>query len=250
MENICLNNFIDWLIDMSCHWSHVTKSCLDWGSNPRPGKRGIWCGSGTATVCCRGNTGKAPYDACCLTQCSKGCSLGSLLLPRQQIHVQRCMCIFIAAWFNGKYRMCFPTAETACLSLLTSARFRSFSLFFLCTSKQQITLLTACLCNYNFLPLAAFVQWSHRVTTQHKYICTVFVFTMCQTANHTGISGGFIPSVLFNVVGQRKIFSTPPPLPARVRRKYILTKHHHCTKYLIHTFRIQCLQFDLIILMI
>ena len=22
---------------MSCHWSHITKNCLDWGSNPRPG---------------------------------------------------------------------------------------------------------------------------------------------------------------------------------------------------------------------
>ena len=22
---------------MSCHWSHITKNCLDWGSNSRPG---------------------------------------------------------------------------------------------------------------------------------------------------------------------------------------------------------------------
>ena len=22
---------------MSCHWSHITKSCLDWDSNPRLG---------------------------------------------------------------------------------------------------------------------------------------------------------------------------------------------------------------------
>ena len=22
---------------MSCHWSHITKNCLDWDSNPRPG---------------------------------------------------------------------------------------------------------------------------------------------------------------------------------------------------------------------
>ena len=35
-----LNTFywlIDWLINMSCHSSHITKSCLDWDSNPRPG---------------------------------------------------------------------------------------------------------------------------------------------------------------------------------------------------------------------
>ena len=31
-----LNNFLDWLI-ISYHWSHITKNCLDWGSNPRPG---------------------------------------------------------------------------------------------------------------------------------------------------------------------------------------------------------------------
>ena len=24
-------------MDMSCHWSHITKDCLDWDSNPRPG---------------------------------------------------------------------------------------------------------------------------------------------------------------------------------------------------------------------
>ena len=22
---------------MSCHWSHITKNCLDWDSSPRPG---------------------------------------------------------------------------------------------------------------------------------------------------------------------------------------------------------------------
>ena len=67
------------LINMSCHWSHITKNCLDWDSNPRPGKRelpwlgfepqtwktwncldwdsnprpgkrGMWNGSGTATA--------------------------------------------------------------------------------------------------------------------------------------------------------------------------------------------------------
>ena len=36
-----LNNFINWLIDwlisMSCHWSHITKNGLDRDSNPRPG---------------------------------------------------------------------------------------------------------------------------------------------------------------------------------------------------------------------
>ena len=28
---------IDRLINMSCLWSHITKNCLDWDSNPRPG---------------------------------------------------------------------------------------------------------------------------------------------------------------------------------------------------------------------
>ena len=32
-----LYRLIDWLISMSCHWSHSTKNCLDWDSNPRPG---------------------------------------------------------------------------------------------------------------------------------------------------------------------------------------------------------------------
>ena len=36
-------------------------------------------------------TGKVPYDAYCLTQCSNGCSLGSFLSPRQTNHVQRCI---------------------------------------------------------------------------------------------------------------------------------------------------------------
>ena len=36
-------------------------------------------------------TGRAPYDAYCFTQCSNGCSLGSLLFPRQDHHVQRCI---------------------------------------------------------------------------------------------------------------------------------------------------------------
>ena len=41
MYNIFLNNFFDWLI-----WVVIgvisQKNCLDWDSNPRPGKRGIW----------------------------------------------------------------------------------------------------------------------------------------------------------------------------------------------------------------
>ena len=34
--------------------------------------------------------GKRPMIAYCFTQCSNGCSLGSFLFPRQQIHGQRC----------------------------------------------------------------------------------------------------------------------------------------------------------------
>ena len=47
-----LNHFIDWLIDwlinVSCHWSHKK---LPWlGFEPQTWKRGIWRGTGTATV--------------------------------------------------------------------------------------------------------------------------------------------------------------------------------------------------------
>ena len=35
--------------------------------------------------------GKVPNDSYCLTQCSNGCSLDSLLFPRQDNHVQRCV---------------------------------------------------------------------------------------------------------------------------------------------------------------
>ena len=39
---------------------------------------------------CRGKQGKRPMISCCFTQCSNGCSLGSLLFPRQDHHVWRC----------------------------------------------------------------------------------------------------------------------------------------------------------------
>ena len=60
------NNLIDWLIDTSCHWSHITKMILTGIRTPH---LETWN---------------------CLTQCSNGCSLGSLLFPRQDNHVQRC----------------------------------------------------------------------------------------------------------------------------------------------------------------
>ena len=39
---------------------------------------------------CGGKEGKRLLIAYCFTQCSNGCSLGSLLFPRQDNHVQRC----------------------------------------------------------------------------------------------------------------------------------------------------------------
>ena len=75
------------------------KNCLDWGFGPQTWKHG----TGTATVYwiaaqsrhavkphCRGEQGKRPMIAYCLTQCSNGSSLGSLLFTRQDNHVQRC----------------------------------------------------------------------------------------------------------------------------------------------------------------
>ena len=40
--------------------------------------------------CCRQKQGKRSMIAYCFTQCSNGCSLGSLLFPGQDNHVQRC----------------------------------------------------------------------------------------------------------------------------------------------------------------
>ena len=77
------------------------KKLLWLGFEPRTWKRGMWRGSGT--VCwiaahawhavkprCRGKQGKRFMIAHCFTQCSSGCSLGSLLFPRQNHRVQRC----------------------------------------------------------------------------------------------------------------------------------------------------------------
>ena len=55
------------------------KNDLDWDSNPRPGNVEL---------------GKRPMSGYCLTQCSNGYSLGSLLFLRQDRHVQRCMRYF------------------------------------------------------------------------------------------------------------------------------------------------------------
>ena len=84
-----LNNFIDWLIWVVIP-SHTTKNCLDWDSNPQVWKRGMWCGSGTGTPCCRGKQGKRFMIAYCFTQYSNECPLDSLLFPRQDNHVWRC----------------------------------------------------------------------------------------------------------------------------------------------------------------
>ena len=66
------------------------------GFEPQSWKRGICSGTGTharhaVKPRCRGRQGKCPVIAYCFTQCSNGCSLGSLLFPRQDNHVQRCM---------------------------------------------------------------------------------------------------------------------------------------------------------------
>ena len=95
---VFLNNFIDWLIWVVIP-SHITK-LFRLRFEPQTWKRGIWRGSGTATVCwfaaharharCRGKQGKRPMTAYFFTQCSNGCSLGSLLCLGQDNHVQRC----------------------------------------------------------------------------------------------------------------------------------------------------------------
>ena len=64
---------------------------LPWpGFEPQTWKCGIWCGTGTATARCGGKEGKRPMMAYCFTQCSNGCSLGSLLFSRQDDHAQWC----------------------------------------------------------------------------------------------------------------------------------------------------------------
>ena len=65
---------------------------LPWlGFEPQTWKCGICSGTGTATARCRGKEGKRPMIAYCFTQCSNGYSLGSLLFPRQDNPVQRCI---------------------------------------------------------------------------------------------------------------------------------------------------------------
>ena len=88
---------------MNCHWSHFAKNCLDWDSNPRPGNVEFEMELELAQYAelqhtidtqsnprCRGKQGKRPMIAYCFTQCSNGCSLGSLLFKRQDSHGQRC----------------------------------------------------------------------------------------------------------------------------------------------------------------
>ena len=52
---------------MNCHWSHITKHCLDWDSNPRPGnvelelpQYAAWSTRSQATL--QRKREKAPYD--------------------------------------------------------------------------------------------------------------------------------------------------------------------------------------------
>ena len=89
METISLQNFIHWL---KCVVIRFTSQKWLWrGFEPQTWKRGIWCGSGTATARCRGKQEKRHMTAYCFTQRPNGCSLGSLLFPRQDNHVPRCM---------------------------------------------------------------------------------------------------------------------------------------------------------------
>ena len=72
---------------------------------------------------------ESTYCAHCFTQCFNGCSLGSLLFPRQDIHVQRCLwCIFVtvdhplewmrarAPFFSPEISPTFNTARAKNLS--------------------------------------------------------------------------------------------------------------------------------------
>ena len=59
---------------------------------------------------CRGKEGKRSMIAYCLTQCSNGCSLGSLLFPRQNNHVPRP----IAAYNTPICSLDSPQARCGC----------------------------------------------------------------------------------------------------------------------------------------
>ena len=104
-ENIFLSNFIDWLIWVVIS-SHITKSCFDWDSNPIPGNVELavelelpWLDTQSNHVV-EETQGKRPMIAYCFTQCSNGCSLSSLLFPRQENHDQRrTKCFFYAIVF-------------------------------------------------------------------------------------------------------------------------------------------------------
>ena len=81
---------IDWPLQKVGKRKKAKKS--PWlGFEPQTWKRRICSGTGSATVRCRGKEGKRPMTAHCLTQCSDGCSLGSLLFLRQDNHIQRCL---------------------------------------------------------------------------------------------------------------------------------------------------------------
>ena len=81
-------NILHWLtVAESWEKEKNRKNCLDWDSNSRPGKRGLWSGTGSATVCCRGKEGKRLW----LPIASHSVPIGSWLFPRQrscpEVHV-------------------------------------------------------------------------------------------------------------------------------------------------------------------
>ena len=57
--------------------------------------------------------GKAPNVSHCLTQCSNECSLGNLLFPRQDNHVQRYLCIafFYSSPTFARWKIIFTTRD-------------------------------------------------------------------------------------------------------------------------------------------
>ena len=89
------------LINMSCHWSRITKSCLDWDSNPRSGnvefKVELELAQYAELQHRLGTQSNHPVEEKSESAlrwpngCSNGCSLGSLLFLCQGNHVQKCV---------------------------------------------------------------------------------------------------------------------------------------------------------------
>ena len=78
-----------------------------WGSNPRPGNVELELPQYAAlqhkqTTPCKGQQGKHPMIAHCLTQCPNGCSLGSFLFPRQENRLLLRSILFFMLFFKGK----------------------------------------------------------------------------------------------------------------------------------------------------